>query len=412
MQNTIIKAMLFIVSILVSCEGKSPKDYDTLELSTNDIDSASDDMEETKDITTRRYDADDERIQYTGRIDFTDPQKPRFSAAATYIKIRFRGIGLSIIMKDEIRYNERQNFMDVLIDNREPFVIEPDMSMLQTNYPVDVDLEYGEHEVTVVKRTQAENGQVMFLGFEIQGELLDPLPRREKRIQIIGDSISAGEGTDVEKSSDCTNNWIKNIRYQNARLGFGPVLAERLDAEYHVIAWSGKGLYQNNTDKYDARLMPELYNLLYMERNPSSDWNHALYIPDAIIIELGTNDFGPGDSSEESYPRPSPDKQQFAEAYIAFVDSLIALYPEVQIFALSSHLLTDGWPDASDTRKSDLEDALTLIDNNYKTKNIDQIHIITVSHVAAKGCDYHPNKAQHEQMADELETKVREIMKW
>ncbi|HVU84722.1 MAG TPA: hypothetical protein VHC50_07765, partial [Puia sp.] len=37
------------------------------------------------------FEADDRNIQYVGRIDFTNPKRPKFWAPGVYIKTKFKG---------------------------------------------------------------------------------------------------------------------------------------------------------------------------------------------------------------------------------------------------------------------------------------------------------------------------------
>jgi hypothetical protein len=46
--------------------------------------------------------ADNINIQYTGRIDFTDPEKPRFWSPGVYIKARYHGSFCELVMRDEL----------------------------------------------------------------------------------------------------------------------------------------------------------------------------------------------------------------------------------------------------------------------------------------------------------------------
>src|SRR6187549_2953220 len=66
--------------------------------------------------------ADDKNIQYTGRIDFSDPKKPRFWAGGVYIQAKFKGTFCEILINDEER-DKAHNYLMVSIDNETPFKI-------------------------------------------------------------------------------------------------------------------------------------------------------------------------------------------------------------------------------------------------------------------------------------------------
>ena len=376
-----------------------------------DVDSETETVVELPFVT---YDADDERFLYTGRIDFTDPKEPEFSTGGTYIKFNFTGVALNVLMDFGKLYGYQKAFMDVVIDG-ERTILEPSAEA-DGKYEVASGLENTEHEVVLARRSQSLCSYSKFLGVEVGGELLDPPTRPERKIQIIGDSIAAGEGSDVESSSECEDNWDKNLQFADTYLTFGPMLAETLDAEFHVLAWSGKGLMWNYENDTEDSVMPILYERMFMEDEDSAVWDHSLYVPDAILIELGTNDYGGGNDSSyddvEGARRPSPDQEEWVAAYVEFVDTLLGYYPDAEIFALASVLLSDGWPESDTTRDSDMRAALTALEDYYADQGNDQVHAIMTTHVNARGCSYHPNASQHADMAAELVDPVKEVMGW
>src|SRR6185437_8007857 len=113
------------------------------------------------------------------------------------------------------------------------------------------------HSVEVRKRTEALVGTSQFRGFTVQGTPLKPpamLPM-DRRIEVIGDSISAGYGV-LGQNSNCHF----SPATENETDAYGYVAATQLQAEVHVNAWSGKGVYRNN-DGTTTATMPELYKL-------------------------------------------------------------------------------------------------------------------------------------------------------
>ena len=52
---------------------------------------------------------------------------------------------------------------------------------------------------------------------------------------------------------------------ENAYKSYGPLVSEALGADYHLIGVSGIGLLRNYSNMYDARTMPEVYDLYYPE---------------------------------------------------------------------------------------------------------------------------------------------------
>ena len=106
------------------------------------------------DTSVHMIDADDANIQYTGRIDFTNAKLPKFALGATYVTARFKGVGVTALIKDEHRYGMWRNYYDAVIDGAIVSKIKINDDVAMYSYPIVSDLPYGEHEITIVKRTE------------------------------------------------------------------------------------------------------------------------------------------------------------------------------------------------------------------------------------------------------------------
>jgi lysophospholipase L1-like esterase len=355
------------------------------------------------DTETRTFDADDDRFEYVGRFDFSDPAAPRTSAPAATVAARFRGVALSVHLEDPgIR-----NSFDVLVDDLPAVVVRPKLDT--TEYPIDVELDYGEHLVRVVKRTESSFGISTFLGLTVDGQLLDAPEPAPHTIEVIGDSITAGAGVEGndENSADC-GTWG---RLNNARLSFGGVVGRMFGADTYITASSGIGLIRN----YEyARLptMADVYEDLFLEQEDSPEWDRSDFAPDAVLVALGTNDFSLGDGQGTASERERLDPAVYTEAYIAFVERLLGYYPEADIFAVSSNLLSDGWPEADDTFRTDQEEALSAAVAYFNDAGADNVHFVDVFSLSGQGCDSHPNIAQQQYTAGEVADAMADALDW
>ena len=174
-------------------------------------------------------------------------------------------------------------------------------------------------------------------------------------------------------------------------------MARLLGAEYHVTSVSGIGLVRNYSSLYDARPLPAVYGLMFIEEMTSPPWPFDKYIPDAVIIGLGTNDFSPGDSA-----RPSMDLPTFTKGYIDFVTTLRGHYPNAHIFGISSPMLGDGWPLPTDMAWTIQKDSLTAVVDHFNALGDTKVHKFYVTKLIGEGCGTHPTVAQHASMAAEL----------
>ena len=150
------------------------------------------------------------------------------------------------------------------------------------------------YEISLIKLTEASLGAMSFGDFAItNGKMISfddvkSCHSREYRLLFIGDSITAGYG--VEGVYPCTfSASTENILYSYATL-----VAAAVDAELHTIAWSGKGVVRNYGDLNPTSPdpMPIYYNrTLGISNEQSMVWNPAQYIPDIVIVTLGSNDY-------------------------------------------------------------------------------------------------------------------------
>ena len=126
-------------------------------------------------------------VRAIGRFDTQDPAGPRFAWSGTGVAIRFRGPQLDARLR-----GGGGDSLEVVIDGVPTTAI-----TLQTGkelYPVATGLADSEHEAVLVKRTEARVGEVQLLGFA--QPLLPAPPAPERRIEVIGDSITAGYGNE------------------------------------------------------------------------------------------------------------------------------------------------------------------------------------------------------------------------
>ena len=354
------------------------------------------------EITGQIFAADHPSIQYWGRIDFSDPKKPKFSAAAIVIRARFQGTSIGVVLEDEHKWGSNRNYYDAIVDDGAPVKI----GAIQTSgaYPVQTGLPEGEHTLTLVKRTESLIGYGRFLGLVSDGKLLPPPARPTRRIEIIGDSISAGGGIEARNGSPQCQEEGWGQPYNNARLAFGPVLARALGAEYQDQGYSGIGLVRNYGDGLP---MPGIYDRIFLEDANSPLWDRTRFAPDVVVVALGTNDFSPG-----STPRPPMEVRRFAAAYIDFLTRLRAYHQDAHIVCVSSPMLGDGWPKPTDTAATDLRIALDQVVDHFAIRGDVKVHRFFATRVQGQGCGSHPDVAQQAATAKELGTYLASLLGW
>lgn len=317
-------------------------------------------------------------IHFIGRFDFSDPQKPRFAYPGSTITTRFSGTGLTVALED----GDHANRFDVTVDG----VLGPELvtSNGKTTYAVASGLPDGEHDVVIARRTESFVGTTTFAGFS--GAPLVATAGPTRLIEIIGDSISCGYGILCD---DPTQGFSPETEAET--LAYGALTAKALLAAHVTVAYSGKGITQNyGGGKTD--LMPEVWERTFAD-DSSSVWGFS-YVPDVVVIHLGTNDFWNGD--------PGAD---FVTRYTAFVKKVRSHYPAAPIVIALSPMLEE--PNRTTCRGylqtivADSNDAKVSFVEFAQQKTSDGL-----------GCDYHPNLVTNQKMAVVLEAKLRAVTGW
>lgn len=248
----------------------------------------------------------------------------------------------------------------------------------------------GSYMVRLVRRTEAFQGTTEFIPTPVSNSI-GTLPKSPKRsIEIIGDSISAGFGVDgkskEEKYSDDT---------ANAYLTYGMVAARRLNADAIVIAWSGKKMWPDNE-------IPSIYDLVLPSKANSPKWDFSSNKkPDAVLINLATNDFGKG----------IPDEMGWKGGYSAFIKRVRANYPKAIIYLATGSMMSDSWP----VGKQHLTTVKTWLDDlarSSKDKRIRRIDFAVQDEKDGIGSAWHPNAVTQSKMADVFEQALRTDLKW
>ena len=254
-------------------------------------------------------------------------------------------------------------------------------------YPIAKDLPAGEHVVEIVRRT--EGGwitPITFLGFDLEkdGQLVSLPPRSERRLLIVGDSISCGYGN--EATRDEGNPPDK----ENGYMTYGGITARKLGAEVQIIAWSGRKLYPDNT------IVEVFPRTLAMDAKPKFD--PKSWVPGVVVIDLGTNDFGNA--------KKQPDEAGWIGAYKSFIKSIRESAPDAYIFVASGPMGTSAnWDRWAKTVVADLErdGDRRIAYLPFATQDINGDGI---------GGHWHPNLTTHTKMADRLTREIEKAVGW
>lgn len=346
--------------------------------------------------------ADHPYIRYTGRFSFKDPENVSFAQSGCMIEAHFSGTSCYFYLEnhsfDPGTYTD--NYFNVFIDSNEAIVLhaQNDSSYYKIN-----DLSDGKHRIRIFKRTEAACGRCIFSGFMLdEGDSLLPPPKAlSRKIEFIGNSITAGYGNE----DSIKGNGFKP-HTENNYLAFGAITARNLNAEYSAVCYSGKGVYRNY-DHSTKQTLPILYKLTYPM--PKVSWDFKSWIPQLVVINLGTNDFATG----------PPPEDEFVRAYFNLLLKIKNHYPKATIICLDGPMLINGWPKDPDSgmpvnTKSLLRLYIQNAVNLMKYEGYSRIYTfsLTTNGQFGYGANWHPNVKQHQYNAAELTGFIQEVMNW
>lgn len=331
--------------------------------------------------------ADNPDIQYIGRFDFSNPLKVTYDWPGVQIHAKFEGTSCAV------RLNDRTNEYAVIIDNHAPRILTPDSSGISKVASGLADSL--QHSITIVKRSEALFGKSEFLGFVLDKgrHLLPPDARPERRIEFIGNSITCAFG--VEGPSDSCH---FSLQTENAEMSYAAMTARELNADYSLVAYSGRGVVRNYGDslKTSKDPMPALFSRICFN-DSTSKWNFTKWVPQAVVINLGTNDFS---------TKPYPDKDVFQNAYVQLINRVRALYPGVDIFCVCGPMI--GEPCMSYVSE--------VVSNEQKKNREKDVFFIPIPRSIMAdgdwGCDLHPSITGMVKMMNVIEPVIKTYMSW
>lgn len=252
----------------------------------------------------------DRRYSWDGRVDFRDPTAPVMAWSGAAVGARFRGSAITVRMGKA----DGQNWFNLIVDGN-IFILFA-LTDARHDYTLREGLGPGEHSVLLFKRSEAAAGKVAFLGFSVpDGELLEPPPAPSRRLEFLGDSITAG-ACDEDGPLD---QWVDRSTH-NFYGSYAAVAARELGAGLVATAVSGMGV---STGWYPLVASQAWDRANLDEGAPLAP--PASPEPDAVIVNLGEND----DSVTKSTARRFP--EDFSARYVELIRGLRSRYPRALI---------------------------------------------------------------------------------
>ena len=292
--------------------------------------------------------ADHKKLIYSGRIDWSNPLEPIFVFPCTFVKMKFTGNVLKVHVKNRNAY--WNNYLGVILDGEQSCVLLPKDGEALLDIPVK-ESEKTEHEVMIFKR-QDSCHELTFLGFELGegAEILDSDPLPERRIEVYGDSVSAGE---VSEAVDYTGKEDPehNGEYSNSWYSYAWMTTRMLNAQIHDIAQGGIALMDGQGWFHEPEQvgMESAWNKIRFNKTfgELTEWDFDQYTPQVVVVAIGQNDNHPFDYMSEDYMCEKA--VLWREHYTNLLKNLRQVYPKASIVCCTTLLEHDcSWDKAID----------------------------------------------------------------
>jgi lysophospholipase L1-like esterase len=326
-------------------------------------------------------------ISYEGRTVVTSEGSVKMGYPGIVTRVSFRGTDLSMAT----RTSSDELYLDVIVDDGTPVFLKVPKG--ESSVVLAKGLKTWEHKVAIHKRVESAVGILEVVSMKVSGEFLSPPELPSRKLLFMGDSFTAGQATTVEDGGPMDPS--KAMR-QNARLSYPRLLADKLNAQCHIIAYAGRGIVRDWQGLNNVRCAPEYYENALPD-DITTRWNPSKYVPDAIGLCLGNNDFGVG----------VPDQVEYVRAFAQFVMKLRHDAPDAQIFLITSPSLTDepGKVPMRTVQKAYLDEVVQRLGDP-------KIQVVQLAHYEGVPGDFHPSGTAHRAVANELEPILRKTLNW
>jgi hypothetical protein len=327
-----------------------------------------------------------------GRIDDDDPARQIWVFPYTQASFGFTGTSLDILLTNHWAGGESD--VGVMLDGlsykiRIP-ANETELSVTLADHLPDI-----EHEVVVYKRRDGQHYiELHGFGIDDDAQILPPsAPAPTRRIEVFGDSVSAGERNEATRYTGHVDPAADLSGYSDSWCSYAAITARRCNAELHNISQGGAALIDgigwfNGPDPKGLKGMESIWDRI--EYNPnlncSKRWDFSRFTPHVVIVAIGQNDAHPHDFMKDAYF--GREAAQWRNRYAEFIARLRSTYPRALIVCMTTVMNHDA---AWDRAIADVSQAA----RDAKVVH----HLFSRNGSATPG---HPRIIEHEEMAKEL----------
>ena len=255
-------------------------------------------------------------------------------------------------------------------------------------------------EVRIIKISESANSILGIKSISVdQDGTISPANQKSLKIEFIGDSITCGYGVDDEDRNHhfttSTEDNTKTYAYKTA---------QALDADYSMVSVSGWGIVSGYTSaqKNPDSVLPKIYEKVgftygnkFNNKQPQSlTWDFSRFVPDIIVINLGTND--------ASWTKKDDKKvAEYKQAYVAFLKQIRAKNKDAQIICSLGIMGGELFPA--------IEEAVEEYKSQTGDEKVCSLKFANQSMADGIAADWHPTEKTHAKAANLLVQKIKSL---
>ncbi len=391
------KLMLSLVSgalactMFAGCGSGSSSESD----SSQAADTVTDAQTEKKEETAEMVD-----VKLLGRTYLADDGKIWLGLSGTGVDFEYTGDKLSLFMIGNPTGRDNGSRVGVYVDGErvKDMIVTGDAEIFDIDGKGSTPV-----NVKIVKLSECPQSCCGIVKINPNGGTVKAAADKPHKIEIIGDSITCGYGVDendplshfTTPTEDCTKSYsIKT--------------AELLNADYSLVSFSGYGIvsgYTESGNKVADSLVPlyyEKYGFTYgagfgAKKPQDMDWDFSKFVPDAVVINLGTND--------STYAKNDERREEYKQGYISFLKTIRSKNPNARIFCtlgIMGTSLNKTMHEAAEAYTAETGDNnISVFDFPEQNGNADGL-----------AADYHPSEKTHTKSAEMLAEFIKKEMGW
>jgi len=294
---------------------------------------------------------DNNKIKYYGRVLVKDSIFAYNTCSG--IELNYTGTYLKLTLD-----KDNKQYLRIYIDNIDKGVLLTEESLI-INKTKDLEA----HQIKILRTNSNDVGKILEIKeIDTDGSFNDLNMKTKLKIEFYGDSLTCGFMINDDKTGDTITN-------EDGTYSFAYLLSNELDADFSMISRSGISISLPYWVDY---LMKDRF-IYYSLNNPKEKWDFTKFIPDYVIINLGTNDSASTDNKKGT-------KEEFIIGYTYFLKELRKYYNNAKILCTYGictvkEPIKDGILESISSLNDDNIKALimnpveTMIDNGHPTKN-------------------------------------------